>query len=263
MYHWSVQVSVGNGCLTSFWYDNWGEKPLRGLKDGRPRPPLQSISLAEAWPIVQALVPEAADTLQITFTDQEDELRWRWNANGIYSASSFYKIMIEAGLIQWRFEFIWKANAPLKVKLFTLLLLKKRILTHDVMVRRGFQCDLQCAMCVSDHTESALHLCYHCQYATRVWEEVQRLLGRRILVNAGSVQQIWDKSWDFIKLVGGMSRKKWATIFMCVSWHLWKQRNEKIFRGIAKPPCVVAKLVVQEFQLWMKFCSVVRREGIG
>ena len=35
MYHWSVQVSVGNGCLTSFWYDNWGGKPLRGLKDGR------------------------------------------------------------------------------------------------------------------------------------------------------------------------------------------------------------------------------------
>ncbi|XP_078167173.1 uncharacterized protein LOC144561941 [Carex rostrata] len=112
--------------------------------------------------------------------------------------------------------------------------------------------------------ETAVHLFYQCRYAKQVWEKVAKRLGRRIMVRGISVQQTWDKSWDRISHEGSMPKKRWAVLFMCVSWPLWKQRNDKNFRGKFKPPFLVADSILEDSAMWFKYCSGAgNKQGIG
>lgn len=263
IYHWSVTVKVGQGTMISFWYDTWGKRPLRDLKDGLPRPRLQSISLRDAWALIPELAPQLSQ-IQMVFGTQEDEFRWRWNSSGSYSASSLYQTIMAVGRIGWEFAFTWKASSPLKVKIFTLLMLKERILTQDTMARRGIPCEMQCFMCRSGQVESVLHLFFECSNTTLVWGEVQRLMGRNLIVLEATIQDTWEASWDKVRREGGMNRTEWTTTCMCVTWNLWKQRNETVFREKTKPPAILVKHILDELVLWKRCCrGSANREGIG
>lgn len=263
-YYWCIKVIVGQGNAISFWYDPWNGCPLRSIKDRMPRPQLQRISLKDAWPIVQELEPQVAENSVVQFGQGDDEIEWRWTAQGSYSASSYYKVISAGGLIKWRFAFIWKTNTPPKVKVFTVLLLKKRLLTHDIMARRRMHCEARCVMCVTCSQETAHHLFFRCRYAMMVWRGISSSKGTEMLTVGNSVQQIWDKSWEKFSRGAAVERKEWAALFMCTLWNLWKQRNNKIFSDKCKPAIILVHQIIEEAQLWLKYCTGARiREGIG
>lgn len=263
LYHWSTYWEIGQGTLISFWFDTWNGQPLRDLKDGLPRPPFLRISLRDAWPLIPQLTPQL-DHETVHFTQEEDEERWRWSTNGQYSANSFYKMVLAGGKIRWRFTYTWHCHTPLKVKVFTLLLLQGRILTRDVLLRRGIQCDRRCVLCNSCQTETANHIMFTCPYAKAVWEEIHRSTNTTIMVQGDSIQSTWDKSWQRVRRQGNLPRKEWASRLMCAVWLIWKQRNDKVFRGRTIPPTILANQIKHEGDLWMRFCrNSISREGIG
>lgn len=166
------------------WFDNWiGDRPLRHLRDGQPRPPSQLISLQEA---VSEELP-LTGTVPV-LTGGEDHAHWRWSANGIYLACSLYNTIISAGKIGWHYMELWTAAAPSKVKFFTYLLLQNRILTHEVM-RRGMQCDMQCVTCDDCPIESSQHLFFECPNAVEVWGRC-----RNLYQHAPTVTDTWEAS---------------------------------------------------------------------
>lgn len=168
LFIWSTYWQIGDGASISFWYDAWNETPLRRLKDGLPRPQLQRISLRDATPIATELAPHVTITHQLTQIHDELRWRWRWSNSGIYSAASFYKNMMWGGRIKWKYEDVWIAPAPAKVRIFTCLLLHNKLLTHEVMATRHFSCDLHCVMCGDGNLETSQHLFFLCQYANHV-----------------------------------------------------------------------------------------------
>lgn len=105
-----TQWIIGNGANISYWYDCWGPTPLRRMKDGGPRPISQHILLQEAFSDGSPVISSFTDTV-LVLNDLEDRFKWRWSANGEYSAGSVYKILITAGKIKWGFVEIWKAPA--------------------------------------------------------------------------------------------------------------------------------------------------------
>lgn len=76
---------------------------------------------------------------------------------------------------------VWKAKVPPSVRIFGYLLLKKKILRRDVLLRRRVQCDRQCVMCSTNSDETAVHLLFRCAYARRVWRTVDDKLGFQLL----------------------------------------------------------------------------------
>ncbi|XP_078170107.1 uncharacterized protein LOC144564383 [Carex rostrata] len=134
--------------------------------------------------------------------------------------------MVGAGMIKWAFMEVWTSKAPPTVQVFATMLLKDKILTHEVMEHRGMHCDLDCVMCNDCPVESVLHLLFLCPYATHVWFLVSNALGYRMMKPAMTVQEIWMQS----KLARGNRPKEiWTTQFICTLWSTWKSRNQMYF----------------------------------
>jgi hypothetical protein len=76
----------------------------------------------------------------------EDIIRWKWTSHAAYSARSAYLASFQGTM---RFEGakpIWKAWAPLKVKFFMLLAVRKRIWIGR-RCHRGLTGDATCRLC--------------------------------------------------------------------------------------------------------------------
>ncbi len=72
----------------------------------------------------------------ISTRDDNDVIRWRWDSGGNYSVKSLYIFLQDGGVADTRFVQLWKVRTPLKVRTFVWLVLRKRVLTADLLVKR-------------------------------------------------------------------------------------------------------------------------------
>jgi len=119
------------------------------------------------------LLWEAVEDVQLRH-GIEDSIRWKWTPDATYSARSAYQAFFIGSAQFAGARPIWKAWAPLKVKLFTWLAVKGRIWTADRRHRRGITTDLTCRLC-DQEAETADHLLCNCSFTRQVWYAV--LLG--------------------------------------------------------------------------------------
>ena len=47
------------------------------------------------------------------------------------------------------------------------------------------------------------------------------------------------------------NRRAIASLLMLVSWHIWQERNSRVFRNKSAPPFVVVDLISEEAKLWV------------
>lgn len=94
-----------------------------------------NISLKDAIPVVHSIAPNMQLPASIILNQNGDRLCWKWSESRAYSANSAYKIMISGGKINWRYKVLWKCNAPMNPKVFVYLLLRGKLLTHEVLLR--------------------------------------------------------------------------------------------------------------------------------
>lgn len=233
MFDWSTNWRVGNGTSISYYFDRWGEDTLAALGS---RQPYAAISIREA----NELNPELCSNL--IFNDELDILNWNWSSTGLYTAKSFYLVMMTGGRMLCLFHKIWKYAIPPSVRIFMRLLLQCKILTGDVMQRRNFNCQLNCTMCTSGCLETALHLLFLCPYAIGIWHRVSSYPGTEIVQLEDSVQGTWLKSEKIPTTKH--ARKRWRVFFSCTCWAIWRNRNLRIFEGKRVPMDVVADWVV-------------------
>lgn len=243
---------VGNGDTISYWFDAWHDR-LR-LADSEPAITQHSISLHQAWPIQSHLRPNDQPCTGITFTNREDRLVWTLEERGAYTARSIYRVICGAGLHKWRYNMIWKCKIPPTVKLFIFFALKGKLLTRDVLRRRGMNFGAHCSVCRNCPTESIAHVLYLCPYAVSVWFHVASLLTYPLMKPAGTVKEIWNASWEMVRIGGSLRIKDWALKFSCVSWHIWKQRNNVVFNNKETDALIIANRCVEEMKIWSMLC---------
>ncbi|KAF3338620.1 hypothetical protein FCM35_KLT17457 [Carex littledalei] len=102
--------------------------------------------------------------------------------------------------------------------------------------------------------ETALHLLFLCPYATVVWRRVSQGHVCNLMEPGGTLQYVWCNSWNLVKAQGVMGKKKWKAIFLCVCWHVWKQRNCVVFGGNILELVALANRILGEVKLWRKYC---------
>lgn len=181
LFHWHAAWAVGDGFQVSYWYDSWGLLPIRSLKDGMQRPIKQVISLNEMltrWPII---FENAMDEIPL-LSDTADVLTWRCSSDGQYTAYRWPREMEACSTLAGLY--------PFKGEILNCLLLHDKILTHDVMVRRGFTCDPTYVMCPLNCLETSFHLFFRCNYARHVWACMVQLVQLDL-----SPESLWESSW--------------------------------------------------------------------
>jgi hypothetical protein len=97
---------------------------------------------------------------------QKDKPLWIWGKHKKFSVKSMYAHLCrgEPGDANKR---IWKAEIPLKIKIFMWLLNKNAILTKDNMIKKIWHGDQHCKFC--DKDENIIHVFFDCTLARYAW----------------------------------------------------------------------------------------------
>jgi hypothetical protein len=119
-------------------------------------------------------------------------------------------------------QWIWKSKCMSKHKFFAWLILHDRINTREMLIRRNWKVtdDHTCVLCPSKILEDWSHLFFQCYFSTRIWSYLQISWG----MGSGPEMLMHAKKQFngpcFVEIV----------ILSC--WNIWKQRNDKIFKGM-------------------------------
>jgi hypothetical protein len=95
----------------------------------------------------------------VQLSDSPDEFRWRWTADGNYSAKSAYSIQFQGSLSTFNSKALWTANAEGKYRLFVWLLVQNRIPTADRLLTRNWSCNPICILCDQDLKRADTYVC--------------------------------------------------------------------------------------------------------
>lgn len=233
---------IGLGTEISYWFDPWMQPTMDQLAE--PQPHNRRWSLRESC--------QRGQSLPIQFNNDQDRLTWELSITGIYSAKSCYHSLVRIGKTEWQFDYTWRLKIPPTVQLFAFLLLKGKILTHDVLLRRGISCDLRCVTCQFCRFETAMHLMFQCEYAARMWRCLAAMVGCRLLYMGHDTRTTFTSSWNQCR--GTLTRKKWGVLFLAGCWHLWLERNQRVFHGKSKDARWVADRALMVSRMWLQHC---------
>lgn len=180
---------------------------------------------------------------------QADRFIWKWTPDGNYTASSAYRAFFVGSSSLLGAKELWKVKAPPKVKFFFWLALHGRLWTADRRRRHGLQDSDECNLCAQE-AETRAHLFKSCVMARQLWQLLLQPLG--LLPLAPNVEDCSLADW-WLRARGHLlseDRPAFDSMVLLVTWFLWKERNARVFRGLASDLVAIAKAVVSEGELW-------------
>ena len=281
MFNASIDIELGDGCLTLFWSDHWlGQNSpcliapeLCNLVRPRFR---NSRTVAEAlshkrWiqDITGTLTAQSLSEYIILWqiveavelrVGVEDIIRWKWTTDAAYSARSAYLAFFQGTIHFEGAKPIWKTWAPQKVKLFMWLAVRQRIWTSDRRRHRGLTSDATCRLCDQEE-ETADHLLCTCSFTRQVWHTLLSVLG---IQNSPSPAGLNFLEW-WLLLRQGLSKehkKGLDTAVMLVSWMIWKERNARVFNGTQQSLSQLVQGILEEGSNWIR-AGASKLAGVG
>jgi hypothetical protein len=169
----------------------------------------------------------------------DDQLVWRWTKEGVFTVKSFYTAMNDTPCIKNEFNKLWEVKAPMRVRIFTWLMLRNRILTQDNLIRRGWQIANICYLC-RQNQESVKCMFGTCKYTAGVYREMRRHM------NFTWTQK--EYASGIIKSVHMETRQ----ILVTVCFVVWRERCRRIFRQECKTPRILMNEIEQEIGSWFR-----------
>jgi hypothetical protein len=197
-----------------------------------PTSPEEVTKFVKLWEVVNG----------ITFNDTiEDDVRWRWTADGEYTAKSAYQIQFVGTFSKIRITPIWKARVESKCRFFAWTLMHKKILMASNLLKRGWTDETDCKFC-GVALETPIHLCKDCPFTKQVWGIIKQwfnLAATDSVSDAGSLHGYW---WKCRRRFGKNERRNIDGIFIYFWWNIWKERNRRCFQQKLLNPTQVATL---------------------
>jgi len=265
----SVTVIVGNGLRTLFWLDNWMD--CRSVRSIAPHL-IQFISprISRKRTIAEALhqkrwirdiqgglsVAALRDYVRlwhaligVTLSNEPDRFRWKWTSDGSYTASSAYRAMFIGTVSNPVIQRVWKSWAPLRVKFFTWLALKSRLWTADRRRRHSLDAHDPCWLC-DQEAETVDHLLVNCSFAKIIWWNLTSWMDCTCSFQGQFTLQSW---WDYLRGIQGWDRRKGVdSLFMCIIWAIWKERNQRLFEGTSCTALELQDKIKMDINLWIR-----------
>lgn len=180
----STFTILGNGRSTFFWTGRWING--RSIQELAPTLAslvhcriLQSATVAQALPnrawvrhiaggITAPAMQEYLDIWDrirgVELSNAEDTLVWRWTADGKFSSRSAYRALHLGSHPHHGCSRIWDTWAPLRVKIFLWLAVRRRQWTADRRRRHGLDANEHCFLC-DQESETMDHIVASCSYS--------------------------------------------------------------------------------------------------
>ncbi|WVZ63856.1 LOW QUALITY PROTEIN: hypothetical protein U9M48_013454 [Paspalum notatum var. saurae] len=246
LFNMAVATRVGNGVSTFFWTDWWLEDKTvaelapnlfslipkgivkrrtvsqalsnrRWVEDIRGALTIQVLlEYLAIWDMVDALVLQH---------DVPDQHVWKLPTSGSYSNKSAYNAMFVGTIKFFPWRRLWKSWAPPKCKFFMWLAINNQCWTSDQLARHGLPHLPACPIC--DQAEETIHhILGSCVLAREVWVEVLRRLQLTALKPLNPSCKFFSWWSQSSKALPKDLRKGFNTLFILVSWEIWKHRND-------------------------------------
>jgi hypothetical protein len=130
----------------------------------------------------------------------------------------------------------WLSAAPLKCKIFTWLMRRRRLPTNERRHRHQLALSAACPSCPCD--EDTAHLIVECHRASEVWNHFFPGL---VAAFSGDVEDIWSPLPQC---------KAMTTIKTAIAWNIWKRRNSLVFNARDDSLLQVLHRCVEDLRLW-------------
>ncbi|CAL1361451.1 unnamed protein product [Linum trigynum] len=182
-------------------------------------------------------------------TREEDQLRWKLTTNGAFSTKTAFQVIsphIPSTEQPAFWKSIWKLHVPERVRVFIWMVVKNKITTNSVRKFRHLTSDDSCPSCEGT-AETAIHCLRDCPRAQIVWSKI--ISPDHIGQFMASDRDRWLRS-NVTDNKTGFWPGEWGSFFSLVLWFIWKQRNEKVFRGNTLSPSSLCNYVVIKAKEW-------------
>eukprot|EP00253_Pinus_taeda_P029800 PITA_29800 len=246
---------IRNGNLALFWEDAWQQSPkldtplLHPLKqltqnEGHFRVnhywnPSCADSEWREWigfnPAHNEEIQDAIQVLnqqilkrKIQIAAENDKLRWGPKGNGEFSlkeARSIIEREEQLDIMPWA-DKVWDSFQWPKIRTFLWLLMQKKTLTWENLLRKGFRGPSRCPMFLKEE-ETMNHLFNSCEWASQLWLWMEAILEDSDR-NRDSIQDTitnWRRNFSRIRRVDSI----WKCTPGFITWTIWKDRNRRIF----------------------------------
>ncbi|XP_020266417.1 uncharacterized protein LOC109841906 [Asparagus officinalis] len=164
-----LQWSLGSGDKIRFWEDKWtGSNTLSSIY-----PTLYKLSLStnvsirsqgffhnHIWrwhPLLKRSISDSSTYAKIDLmnhiglhivTNNVDIPTWSLTSNGSFSIKSHYSFLNTRGILSAYYKTVWNPVMPSKFQFFIWLLSKNRLHTKENLIKKGWQGDSTCILCV-------------------------------------------------------------------------------------------------------------------
>ncbi len=268
-FHLSISFSLGNGTTAAFWNTRWnGEFLLRNtFPNLYATSNLKHLSVKN-WVrrfastgilgfsqnlsgVDQQEMGQLCNLIEgVTLNDDMGSISWRWCRNGIFTVSSAYKFISFDGVDDRKIPFLWSIKLPLKIKLFLWLAGRYRLLTVDLLVKRGWHGPSICALCGAD-AENLDHLFFRCSFAISLWGRLLQnfpTVRMRLHFDTGSLACRWMRARLSMTY---RLRGRFDIWFAAACWEIWNERNRRVFDDAIKSSALCGRNVDSTATAWI------------
>lgn len=144
---------------------------------------------------------------------------------------------------------IWGSKAPPRCKFFMWLVVHRKFLTSDNLLRRGYPASISCPLYFSE-PEDCTHLFIHHRFTQQVWRFLKFWTGADFVVpddQHGCIEGWWLQARAGIPKP---MRGNFHTIAILMHWRLWKEKNSRVFDHMANNADRVFDLVREDIAVW-------------
>ena len=143
---------------------------------------------------------------------------------------ALYRALEENNLSRASLSLVWLGLAPPRVEAFCWLAIATRICTTNNLRRRGLTGSTisEVRVMCRKEVKSVNHLFIHCEIEVSVWA--------RFISRCGAAWCFPEKIGEAIESwmgghFAGCGRTLWRMASFAIIWSIWRERNDRIFRG--------------------------------
>ena len=266
--HSYLVKEMGNGALTSFWWDVWcGNQQLRYRFPNIFYIALNKAGLVSEFRSVHGWMCRWKRAPRIGVeTDQIAEMmamlaninlsdsleKWIWTAepSGDFSVRSLRVLIDHAMLSASSVGTTWCRYVPIKVNVLVWRLELNRLPTRKNLDRRGVALESQqCPIC-NNHPEEADHIFFTCEFAIQIWRRIA-LWTETTFPDCGSISDMWQ--WIPSISVSLEKKKVLTSVYMTTIWALWWFRNDVVFDNKKLKKAMLVDLIMLYSFNWFSF----------
>lgn len=195
---------------------------------------------------ISTQIQNTVHNIKIHNQRQHDFWVWTPNSNGHFSMKSAWNhiggIHIEfkwIGIIQNEF------CAP-KMSVYSLLAYLNKLNTKGRVYQWNNNIDQTCVLYLK-HNEDRIHLFFNCSYSRQILDEIMQ----KLKINTGNSYEI-NYILDILCENQRNTENQLINVAITtVIWHIWCERNDRIFKNIILPAQARLKLITQDCKLLM------------